>query len=72
MLNDNAGIYDDRFRAEMLSNKSHLERGMLEPLYVSDIDLNKPITAEEVKKAVTRTKNGKAMGTDNIPNEVLN
>ncbi len=71
LLNDNTGIYDDRFKAEMLSNKSHLERGMLDPLYVSDVDLNKPITADEVRKAVTRTKNGKAMGTDNIPNEVL-
>ncbi len=33
--------------------------------------LNQPIRLEEVKKAVTRAKNGKAMGTDNIPNEVL-
>ena len=71
LLNDNAGIYDDRFKAEVLSNKSHMERGMLDPLYVSDIDLNRPIEIDEVRKAVGRTKNGKAMGTDSIPNEVL-
>ncbi len=34
-------------------------------------NLNSDITADEVKKAVTQSKKGKAMGIDNIPSEVL-
>ncbi len=71
LYNENNDVYDDRFRDEILNSKAHLERGMQDPLYESNRMLNQPITLDEVKKAVTRAKSGKAMGTDSIPNEVL-
>ncbi len=40
-------------------------------MYVENAVLNKAIEIEEVRKAVGRAKTGKAMGTDNVPNEVL-
>ena len=33
--------------------------------------LNNTITLEEVRKAINHSKNGKSMGKDNIPNEIL-
>ena len=37
-----------------------------------DLDINlDPITKEELKAAILKTKNGKAHGPDNIPPEVL-
>ncbi len=71
LYNNNDDVYDNNFRTEIINAKSHLERGMLDPLYTSNETLNRPIELEEVKKAVGRAKNRKAMGTDNVPNEVL-
>ena len=51
--------------------KLHLERGMQDPLYNPEPALNKPLDITEVRKAVGHAKNGKAVGTDNVPNEVL-
>ena len=37
-----------------------------------DVDtLNVPITIDEIRKAIAKCKNGKAVGIDNIPNEIL-
>ena len=38
---------------------------------VSDDDLNNDIVLEEVRRALSSLKNGKAMGADNIPSEIL-
>ncbi len=71
LFNVNNDVYDDQFKTEVLDTKSHLERGMLDPLYTPNITLNRPIEIDEVRKAVGQAKNGKAMGMDNVPNEVL-
>ena len=44
---------------------------MKDPLYESDNYLNVPLTLREVRDAVQKSKMRKAMGVDNIPNEVL-
>ncbi len=71
LFNDNNDVYDDQFKTEVLNTKSHLERGMLDPLYTPNVALNRPLEMDEVRKAVRRAKNGKAMGMDHVPNEVL-
>ena len=71
VYNDNTGNFDDAFKNNIVNAKSHMERGMQDPLYNVNENLNRPINVEEVKKAVTKAKNGKAMGTDNIPSEIL-
>lgn len=37
----------------------------------SNFELNRPITAEEVRRSVTAAKTGRTVGADNLPNEVL-
>ena len=71
LFNDNNDVYDDQFKTEVLNTKLHLERGMLDPLYTPNIALNQPLEINEVRKAVGLAKNGKAMGMDHVPNEVL-
>ncbi len=71
LYNECADSYDDAFKANILENKSHRERGMQDPLYDSNVPLNRPISMEEVEKVVSHAKNGKAVGTDNVPNEIL-
>ncbi len=71
LFNDNSGSFDEEFYTRILDSKAHIERNMLDPLYTPNYTLNKPISMEEVHKAVDKTKPRKAAGTDNIPNEVL-
>ncbi len=71
LYNEDNGNFDDTFRADILNAKSHYERDMQDPLFVVEPQLNRPIQIEEVRKAVGLAKNRKAVGTDNIPNEVL-
>ena len=37
----------------------------------SNIELNRPITTEEVRQSISAAKTGRAVGIDNLPNEVL-
>ena len=37
----------------------------------SNLELNRPITAEEVRRSVSAAKTGRTVGIDNLPNEVL-
>ncbi len=71
LYNDSSGSYDDVFKADILTAKEHKERSMQDPLYNTNVFLNRPISLDEVKKVVKHAKNGKAVGTDNTPNEIL-
>ncbi len=71
LYNNISGDYDDMFRENILNMKDHKERSMQDPLYNANINLNRPISLDEVKKVVSKAKNGKAVGMDNIPNEIL-
>ncbi len=44
---------------------------MQDPLYVTNVELNRPIELAEVEKMVKKAKAGKSAGIDAIPNEVL-
>ena len=37
----------------------------------SNFELIRPITTEEVRRSITAAKTGRAVGIDNLPNEVL-
>ena len=66
--NDNE--FDNRFYEDAMRRKAFLENNMLDPLYVSNPLLNTPISMEELKFVLLKTKQGKATGWDGIPNEV--
>jgi len=44
----------------------------LEPFVGAAQPLNTPITAYEVERAAKKLKNGKAVGPDNLPNDLMN
>ncbi|VDH91189.1 Hypothetical predicted protein [Mytilus galloprovincialis] len=44
---------------------------MLDPLFIENEELNSAITIDGIRRLVSRTKNGKSCGIDNIPYEVL-
>ena len=71
LFNNKVGEYDESFYKHVLDSKAHFERNMLDPLYIDNRSLNKPLEIDEVKKAVDKAKFGKASGVDGIPNEVL-
>ncbi len=70
LYNDISGDYDERFRENVMNMKDHKDH-MQDPLYNANANLNKPISLDEIKKVVSHAKNGKAVGMDNIPNEIL-
>ena len=48
-----------------------MENNMVDPLYQTDVKLNKNITEDEVVKIIQKLKNKKAMGIDMVPNEII-
>jgi len=52
-------------------HKSMLENSMQDPLYCANDTLNCLLSMQEVQAAVNRSKAGKAVGIDRIPNEIL-
>ena len=63
--------FDQQFYNEILRHKRLLEDSMLDPLYEENVSLNYTITRSEVEHIVYCAKNGKAVGPDKIPYEVL-
>ena len=57
-----------RYITEYITMK---EASMMDPLYVQNQILNNNITREEVVQVLKNLKNGKAVGYDAIPNEIL-
>ena len=68
-------ICSDVLKAEKIKDYFKLQftdpDGPLDPFDTSPKPLDVPITAEEVKTATQKLKNGKSNGPDNIPNELL-
>ncbi len=64
-------LYDERFYNESVIHKTLLEQNLLDPLYECNGTLNRNLSYAKVEKAVLKSKNKKAVGHDNIPNEVL-
>ena len=63
--------FDETHKNYCCASKEQMESNMLDPLYIPNQVLNKNFTFEEVKFHVTKSKNKKATGVDNIPYEVL-
>ena len=63
--------FSSDFHRHALSHKSLLEDRMLDPLYDSNRELNYNINLAEIERLVMNAKNGKSVGTDSIPYEVL-
>ncbi len=68
---DHESNFDDKFYDECISQKEHIENNMKDPLYEQNKVLNAGISLEEVRKCVLKSRNKKATGIDEIPNEVL-
>ena len=63
--------FNDLFLHNETNDLQHHESIMLEPLYRENVELNHAIDYAEVERQCQHSKNGKAVGCDKIPNEVL-
>ena len=70
-LNETECNFDQEFLKRAKLHRVLLENNMDDPLFDSNVYLNANLTLDEVKKAVQKSKNRKATGCDDIPNEVL-
>ena len=69
--NESVDDFDSAFQREALPHKRLLEDRMLDPLYDSNAELNRNISFEELEKVLLKAKNGKSVGIDQIPYEIL-
>ena len=67
----NTQDFDYQFYDNMLQHKRLLEDNMKDPLYDETRSSNIPISRDEIEKVVFRAKNGKSVGPDKIPYEIL-
>lgn len=63
-------LFDDNFLEETWKVKLEMETGMNTTFYQNDI-LNSEITLDEVLKVLDKAKENKAVGIEDLPNEVL-
>lgn len=72
LLNTGVGVPDNLNFKDTVNDFVKLkEREMEDPLFESNVDMNKVISEEEVIKITKRLKLKKSKGIDEIPNEVL-
>ena len=79
LYNNSSGNYDDQFLLEIQRLTREWELEFDQARQNSDssvndgsnIELNRPITIEEVRRSISAAKTGRAVGIDNLPNEVL-
>ena len=72
LYNDGFEEFNTSDQVTNLKNILHFqEQQMLEPLYNEAFDINKDISVEEVIQVAVKSKLGKSVGIDLIPNEVL-
>ena len=64
-------LFDDDFYETVKAEKQLFEDRMLDPLFDANPYLNYTISKAEVEKVVYSAKNGKSVGPDKIPYEVL-
>jgi exonuclease III len=71
LYNESTRECNEGFEKEQKDYVQMKEERMLDPLYQSEQTMNSDLTLDEVKNAVYKTKNKKAVGVDVLPNEVL-
>lgn len=67
----NSSHFDEEFYSELKAYKAFKEDLMLDPLYCHNEFVNKDIDLSEIEKVCNKAKDGKAVGIDKLPNEVL-
>ncbi len=67
----NEAILLDNIYADLLTNKENLESNMSRPEYNENIYINKDILYNEVNQVINRLWCNKAVGINQIPNEIL-
>ncbi|CAC5425824.1 unnamed protein product [Mytilus coruscus] len=73
-MDNSADDFDGNFQRYASNHKVSLEERMLDSLFIETCEneeMNSAITIDEIRRLVSRTKNGKSFGIDNIPYEVL-
>ena len=65
------GDFSNEFYDQMIENKTILENMMNNESYIENESLNSDFTFNEIKSFSRKLSNGKAVGIDLIPNEVL-
>ena len=65
---DSSGVYDDEFKVEVERRIQNLEK---ESFNVFEVDLDGPISSEEILCHLKQLRNFKAAGLDGIKNELL-
>lgn len=68
---DSTNNFDNEFYSNILNHKNQLEDEMNNENYICNEFINEPIRIDEVYNVVTKLKNKKSVGIDQIPNEVL-
>ena len=63
--------FDNDFYKQILELLRNAENRMSDPLYTSNITLNKNISVQEINSVVDKLKNNKSPGIDKITNAVL-
>ena len=69
--NTNDTYYDNHFLDNVDRSLLYFETQMETETFVQNAMIDTDITIDEVEVAVTKLKNGKTTGVDNIPNEVI-
>ena len=69
--NDSFDSLNSEFQRKALSHKRLLEDRILDSLYESNAELSRNISFSEIEKVLLKAKNGKSVGIDQIPYEIL-
>ena len=70
-LDSGRNLFDEQFYEQKLQEKDIFEERMNVHDYSGNPDLNRDITVDEIDKVLNNLKNKKAVGPDQVPNEVL-
>ena len=73
LLNPQRGdsIYDDEFLQNYKRVRNDKENNMRENNYQCNAALNKEVSIDEIEKVISKLKNNKSVGNDQVPNEVI-
>ena len=73
LLNPQRGdsTYDDEFLQNSQRVRNNIEHDMRENNYQCNAALNKEVSIDEIEKVISKLKNNKSVGNDQVPNEVI-
>ena len=73
LLNPQRGdsTYDDEFLQNSKRVRNDIKNNIRENNYQCNVVLNKEVSIDEIQKVISKLKNNKSVGNDQIPNEVI-